>query len=94
MARTSAPRNWQLDADPFAVEEIEDLHAAIVEATQILSRIGGAIVIVADREQEGEHEDDRQSEPDDQRRAAASRVVRRQLGRARHSHGRWLGRLR
>lgn len=51
MARTSAPRNWQLDADPFAVEEIEDLHAAIVEATQILSRIGGAIVIVADREQ-------------------------------------------
>lgn len=51
MARSPAPRNWQLDADPFAVEELEDLHAAIVEATQILGRIGGAIVIVADREQ-------------------------------------------
>ena len=53
MAQTqpTKDRTWQIDGDPFDVEDLDSLHAAIQEAAQILGRIGGAVIIVADREE-------------------------------------------
>jgi hypothetical protein len=50
MSRTTNDRQWVVDADPFAVED-EDLMHAIAEAAVVLRRVGGAILIVADRVQ-------------------------------------------
>lgn len=51
MSTTPQPRNWTIDAHPFLVENDEEAVQAFVEASVILKRIGGAIVIAADREQ-------------------------------------------
>lgn len=50
MSRTPNDRNWVIDGDPFAVSD-EELQYALAEATVILSRVGGTIAVVADREE-------------------------------------------
>lgn len=51
MSNDPKPRNWTIDADPFLVENDEEVAQAFLEAMVILNRIGGAVVIAADREQ-------------------------------------------
>lgn len=48
---SSKPRNWIVDGDPFVVDDEEELFGALSEATTILTRIGGAVIIVAQREE-------------------------------------------
>ena len=51
MANKTADRNWQIDADPFMVDDDEAIGEAVFEAVRILTRIGGAIIIAANREE-------------------------------------------
>lgn len=44
-------RVWQVDSDPFDIEDADNLRAALDEAALVLSRIGGAVIVVADREE-------------------------------------------
>lgn len=48
---SSQPRQWTIDADPFFVDDEEELAHALGEAVTILTRIGGALMIVAQREE-------------------------------------------
>lgn len=49
-------RTWTVDSDPFVVESHDsgELFASLLEATQILSRIGGVVMIAAVREEVAE----------------------------------------
>lgn len=51
MSNQPKPRSWVIDGDPFLVDDDETLAASVHEALTILSRIGGAITILANREQ-------------------------------------------
>ena len=51
MARQTQDRNWQVDGDPFLVNDEETLFQTLQEAVTILTRIGGAVLIVAQREE-------------------------------------------
>lgn len=51
MARQTQDRNWQVDGDPFLVNDEEAVVQTINEAMLILTRIGGAVIIVAQREE-------------------------------------------
>lgn len=46
----SSDRNWQIDADPFMVDD-EEIGEALFEAVRILTRIGGAVIVAANREE-------------------------------------------
>lgn len=50
---STQPRQWIIDGDPFRVglEDQQDVHDALVEATAILTRIGGSIIVAAERAQ-------------------------------------------
>jgi hypothetical protein len=43
-------RNWQIDGDPFVVHP-DELEIELHQATAILARIGGAIIVAAQREE-------------------------------------------
>jgi hypothetical protein len=45
------PRSWIIDGDPFVVDDDATLEHALGEVITILSRIGGAVTILANREQ-------------------------------------------
>lgn len=46
----SAHRTWQLDGDPFLTSP-EDLEVELHQAANILARVGGVILIAAQREE-------------------------------------------
>lgn len=51
MSTPSKDRSWTIDGDPFSVDsdDVELLGSALTEAMVILSRIGGAVIIAAER---------------------------------------------
>lgn len=51
MSNQPKPRSWVIDGDPFLVDDDETLAAALGDVITILSRIGGAVTILANREQ-------------------------------------------
>lgn len=51
MARTTQDRQWIVDGDPFLVDDEETLGQALMEAVTVLTRIGGGLVIAAQREE-------------------------------------------
>lgn len=50
---STQPRTWSIHADPLVVglEDQDIVYEALTEITTILTRIGGAVIIAADREQ-------------------------------------------
>lgn len=50
---STQPREWTINGDPLIVglEDQEELMQALVEATTILTRIGGSVIVAAHREQ-------------------------------------------
>lgn len=52
---STQPRQWTVDADHFVVDfsDEDELWAALMETRSILGRIGGSMIIAANREQIG-----------------------------------------
>lgn len=50
---STQPRTWAIDGDPLTVglQDQDELYAAMTEAVSILTRIGGSVIIAAERTQ-------------------------------------------
>lgn len=50
---STQPRQWEIDGNPLVVglEDQDELMQALVEATTILTRIGGSVIVAAERTQ-------------------------------------------
>lgn len=50
---STQPRTWNIDGDPLVIglDDQEELMQALVEATTILTRIGGSVIVAAERTQ-------------------------------------------
>lgn len=51
MARAPQDKQWQIDGDPFVIDNDEELGQALGEAMAILTRVGGSITIAPIRQE-------------------------------------------
>jgi len=47
----ASDRTWVLDGDPFAIEDAQELELELHRCALILERIGGAVIIAAQRQE-------------------------------------------
>jgi len=47
----ASDRTWVIDGDPFAIEDANELEIELHRCAMILQRIGGAVIIAAQRQE-------------------------------------------